>query len=62
MLTMDIRVGGGGQGGSSPASPKLGRNPFHSVKFSERTIGNSGNFLPAPQLYLLFRAENLQPP
>ena len=22
----------------------LGRNPFHSDKFSERTIGNSGSF------------------
>ena len=30
-----------GAGGLQPL--KLGRNPFHSGKFSERTIGNSGN-------------------
>ena len=29
-------------GGCSP--PKMGRNPFHSGKFTVRTIGNSGNF------------------
>ena len=33
----------GGWGGEG-AAPRLGRNPFHSGKFSERTIGNSGNF------------------
>ena len=32
---------GGGAGGLKP-SPKLGRNPFHSSKISERTIENSG--------------------
>jgi len=39
-----------GQRGLQP--PKLGRNPFHSGKFSERTIGNSGRKL----------TERLQPP
>jgi len=33
-----ISVGGGGRRVQPP------RNPFHSGKFSERTIGNSGNF------------------
>ena len=37
-----IGVGGGETGGLQP--PKLGRNPFYSGKFSQRTIGNSGNF------------------
>ena len=36
---MIISVGGGHKGA---AVPKLGRDPFHSGKFSERTIGNSG--------------------
>ena len=34
-----ISVGGGRQGELKP--PKLGRNPFHSGKLSERTTGNS---------------------
>ena len=39
-----ISVGGGaGTGGCS--SPKLGRNPCHSGKLSERTIGNLGRKL-----------------
>ena len=43
-------------------SPKLARNLLHSSKFSERTIGNSGNSSAYSPLYLIFRAENLQPP
>ena len=31
-------------GGQGAAAAKLGRNPFHSGKFSERTIGILGNF------------------
>ena len=37
-----MSVEGGGKGPAVP--PKLGRNPFHSGKFSEGTIGRSGNF------------------
>ena len=40
--------------------PKLGRNPFHSGKFSERTIGNSGrkfiDCLQLPKFDVLLRA------
>ena len=40
-MLMSINVGGGDRG---LQPPKLGSNPFHSGEFSERTIGNSGNF------------------
>ena len=33
---------GRGRGGFSP--PKVGRNPFHLGKCSERTVGSAGNF------------------
>ena len=39
MGVMLISVGGGGRGA---AVPKLGRNPLHSGKFTEKVIGNSG--------------------
>jgi len=42
-----MSVGVGGQGGCS--SLLLGRNPFHSVKFPERTMGNSGRRFTAHQ-------------
>jgi len=40
-MAADISVGGRGKGATAP---KLGKNPFHSGKFSEGTIGNSGKF------------------
>ena len=43
---LSLRVGGGGLGGLQP--PKLGSNPFHSGKFSERTVGISDRKLTAP--------------
>ena len=37
-----------GAGGCGPS--KLGRNPFHSGKFSKRTIGNLGDFSACSQV------------
>jgi len=39
---VNMSLGYEGARGCSP--PKLGRNPLHSGKFSERTIENLGNF------------------